>query len=99
MTADIVHSFLMPEMNRIYQRQRIETLNDRYLRASNEVVRSACTAQGVVREIIDLMGPTMATHLSIGEAAVDGAQLAVDGIIKLAVAKSFLPIPDPCRKL
>jgi hypothetical protein len=53
MAADLVHSFMMPEMNRMYQRRRLDALNHRYNRASTQVAEATFSAQGVVREIID----------------------------------------------
>lgn len=105
MTADIVHSFLMPEMNRIYQRQRMDALQNRYMRASHDVTHSVCIAQGIVREVIDALGPAIQTHFSFGKAAIDGSQIVVDEVIREAVENilpqgpGLAPPPTSCKKL
>jgi len=89
MAAEIVHSCVMPEMNRVYQRGRLDALNSRYTRASQQVTDATFSAQGVVREIVDSLAPTIGEHLERGVAAVDGTQIAIDQLIHEAVSMAI----------
>lgn len=87
LAADLVHCFILPELNRLYQKDRLDTLAARYTMASKEVTDATFSAQGVINEAFENITPTTAIYeqMEFGDEIVGSAKIAAKNIIHGAV--------------
>ena len=82
MAADLVHSFILPELNRLSHQERLDAAAERYTRAAREVTDATIGAQAVVNETLDTLRPTINEPIERGEAVIEAIQNFVDSVIK-----------------
>lgn len=91
LAADLVSSFMIPELHRIYHNSRIDAAGVRFTKASEQVVEAIFCSHPVTKKIIEDLEPVVDEHLVRGQAAVDGGVDALDQIIARAVSVALEP--------
>ncbi|CAL8111648.1 unnamed protein product [Orchesella dallaii] len=90
LAADLVSSFMIPELHRLYHNSRVDAAGARYTKASEQVVDAVFSAHPIAKEIMEELEPVVDEHIVRGVAAVDGGAKIMDEIIAEAVCVALL---------
>lgn len=94
LASDLVSSFMIPELHRLYHNSQIDAAGARFNKASEQVVDAIFCAHPVTKKIIDELEPIVDEHLTKSTAALDGGVETVDMIITKAVEVALKPFAD-----
>ncbi|ODN06663.1 Protein MAATS1, partial [Orchesella cincta] len=90
LAADLVSSFMIPELHRLYHNSRVDAAGARFTKASEQVVDAVFSAHPIAKQIMDELEPVVDEHIVRGVAAVDGGTKIMDEIIAEAVCVALL---------
>ena len=83
--ADLVHSFLFPQVKREGVQRQMVDLHGRYYTAATQVTDSVLNAKGFVHEVLQVLKPELDKRLQAGAQVVDASHCAVTTMIHAAV--------------
>ena len=83
--ADLVHSFIFPQVKREGVQRQMVDLHGCYYTAATQVTDSVLNAKGFVHEVLQLLKPELNKRLLAGAQVVDASHCAVTTMIHAAV--------------
>jgi len=90
LAADLVSSFMIPELHRLYHNSRVDAAGARFTKASEQVVDAVFSAHPIAKQILDELEPVVDEHIVRGVAAVEGGTKIMDEIIAEAVCVALV---------
>jgi len=89
--AELFANFMIPELCRVLQQEKLAAAARRYTRAAGEVVDAVISSHAVAKEIIDThIPPLVEEHNLRGWAAAGGSVSYLDGLIREAVDEALI---------
>lgn len=87
LAAELVCTFLIPELQRLYHNNRIEAAGNRYKAAAEQVVDAVFKAEPAVQGLMEEAQPIADEHIQRSKAAFEGGVALVDSVIDEAASK------------
>ncbi|CAG7731042.1 unnamed protein product [Allacma fusca] len=83
--ADLVHSFLFPQVKRENMQRQMVDLHGRYYSVATQITNAVLNSKGMVQEVLDIIGPELTKRFQEGADIVGASYCAVEQIIASAV--------------